>query len=468
MGTPCSVDIVFHDDPGSYAAYGIHAWLNFDPTILQVSSVSLGGAPFGTEVTNTYDNTAGTIEFRSEGGSVNGFSLTVATIVFDPISAAVAAVNFSNVNELITGYGPFGVNGLAVGGTITVTGGGAGMSDFPWSGSGTGTTTVISDGSSGPAEFTYSAVNIPSRTGSWEFRTTAASTGTHILDWDYSGFHAYFNVRVGLDAFIDDGATVTTISLVNAGPANCCTAPSGGFQYSGAEAFTVQTGDVYGFRMRGSHFDRDNRLLGTLTVSESTQPDTTPPVITLVGSDPVDAEAGTSYADAGATALDDVDGDITGDIVTSNPVNVNVLGSYTVTYDVSDDAGNAAAQVTRTVNVVDTTAPVINSVSTDSAVLWPPNNKMRSVGLTVDVSDSFDASPSCVITGVSDNEGNDADDSEITGDLSVELRAERDGGGTGRVYTVSVTCTDGSGNSSDSSVDVTVPHDQGKGKAKGR
>ena len=43
-------------------------------------------------------------------------------------------------------------------------------------------------------------------------------------------------------------------------------------------------------------------------------------------------------------------------------VDTSVIGSYTVTYNVSDDAGNAATEVTRTVNVTDTTAPVITLV----------------------------------------------------------------------------------------------------------
>ena len=87
--------------------------------------------------------------------------------------------------------------------------------------------------------------------------------------------------------------------------------------------------------------------------------DTTAPEITLVGSDPLDVEFGSTYIDAGATASDNVDGDITANIVTVNPVNTSVLGTYTVTYDVSDSSGNAASQVTRTINVVDTAPPII-------------------------------------------------------------------------------------------------------------
>jgi len=94
-----------------------------------------------------------------------------------------------------------------------------------------------------------------------------------------------------------------------------------------------------------------------LATEKPIQIDTTPPVITLLGSSPVSVTFGSTYVDAGATALDNIDGDITGSIVTVNPVNTLVVGTYTVTYDVSDAAGNAAAQVKRTVNVVDATPP---------------------------------------------------------------------------------------------------------------
>lgn len=82
--------------------------------------------------------------------------------------------------------------------------------------------------------------------------------------------------------------------------------------------------------------------------------DATPPVITLVGDAEVILAVGEAYTDAGATALDDTDGDITGNIVVVSTVNTSVIGEYTVKYNVSDAGGNAAAQVTRTVRVVAT------------------------------------------------------------------------------------------------------------------
>ncbi|WP_422859593.1 immunoglobulin-like domain-containing protein [Flagellimonas sp. S174] len=88
--------------------------------------------------------------------------------------------------------------------------------------------------------------------------------------------------------------------------------------------------------------------------------DTTPPVITLTGDAVVDLNVGDpAYVDAGATATDNVDGDITANImVGGDTVDTNVAGTYTITYNVMDAAGNAATEVTRTVNVtVDTTSP---------------------------------------------------------------------------------------------------------------
>ena len=62
------------------------------------------------------------------------------------------------------------------------------------------------------------------------------------------------------------------------------------------------------------------------------------PVITLVGDTQITVEVGTTYTDLGATASDNYDGDITADISVTNPVDTSVIGSYTVTYNVTDDA----------------------------------------------------------------------------------------------------------------------------------
>jgi hypothetical protein len=87
--------------------------------------------------------------------------------------------------------------------------------------------------------------------------------------------------------------------------------------------------------------------------------DTTKPVITLLGESTMTVAVFSTFTDPGATATDNIDGDISARIVKVDTVNTAKLGSYTITYDVADIAGNAAVQVVRTVKVVDTTPPVI-------------------------------------------------------------------------------------------------------------
>jgi VCBS repeat-containing protein len=79
--------------------------------------------------------------------------------------------------------------------------------------------------------------------------------------------------------------------------------------------------------------------------------DSAAPVIQLRGEPTVNVTIDAPYSDAGATAGDPEEGDITSRIVVTNPVNTALLGTYTITYAVSDLAGNAAVPVTRTVNV---------------------------------------------------------------------------------------------------------------------
>ncbi|MBQ4820606.1 immunoglobulin-like domain-containing protein [Aquimarina sp. MMG016] len=164
---------------------------------------------------------------------------------------------------------------------------------------------------------------------------------------------------------------------------------------------------------------------------EVTVSDTTIPVIALTGSATITVEAGGTYSDAGATASDSFDGDITADIVTVNPVNTAVPGIYTVTYNVSDAAGNNAAQVTREVTVADTTIPVI-TLNGAAAITVEAGSTYTDAGATANDSFEGDISADIVVVNpvntsvpgvytvtynVSDNEGNDA--VEVTREVTV-------------------------------------------------
>ena len=104
-----------------------------------------------------------------------------------------------------------------------------------------------------------------------------------------------------------------------------------------------------------------NEMIATQVV---TIVDTTKPVIALLGADPQTVEFGTTYTELNATATDEVDDDdeLTRRIVIdANAVDVDLIGTYPVTYDVTDAEGNNADRVTRTVMVTDTTEPDITA-----------------------------------------------------------------------------------------------------------
>lgn len=162
---------------------------------------------------------------------------------------------------------------------------------------------------------------------------------------------------------------------------------------------------------------------------------------------------------------------INGDSYSASGVSPTILlplGVHTVTLVVDNGSMSSEAD-TIEITVIDSTSPSI-SVSADSAVLWPPNHKMRKVNFTVTVADNCDPSPTVILTSVvssepdeSPSEGdgntvNDIQDVDIgVADYSVLLRAERNGEGSGRTYTATYMVIDSSGNTSSSSVDVTVP-----------
>ena len=91
-------------------------------------------------------------------------------------------------------------------------------------------------------------------------------------------------------------------------------------------------------------------VVNTRTTTSTTSADTTPPVISITGSASITLTEGDTYTDQGATATDDVSGDLTSSIVTTNPVNTSTPGTYTVTYTVTDAANNTTS-IGRIVNV---------------------------------------------------------------------------------------------------------------------
>lgn len=144
------------------------------------------------------------------------------------------------------------------------------------------------------------------------------------------------------DPDVGDTHTFTIISQGNKGAASVVgnqLVYTPNTNVNGNDTFVFKATDTGGLSVNGS---------ATVTIL----PINDIPVISLLGSPIVDIYTGTNYIDAGATASDIEDGNITASIVTSNPVNTAISAAYTVTYSVVDSYGAAAQQVSRTVNVI--------------------------------------------------------------------------------------------------------------------
>ncbi len=125
-------------------------------------------------------------------------------------------------------------------------------------------------------------------------------------------------------------------------------------------------------------------------------------------------------------------------------------------------AGNNSASASVTAS---NPPPVISNAAPGTTQLWPPNHQMVDVTIGYVVTDNC-GTPVCSLAVTSNEpvnglgDGDAFPDWEVVGPKLVRLRAERGGGGTGRTYTVGITCTDSGGGSSGQSVAVQVPINQ--------
>jgi hypothetical protein len=134
-------------------------------------------------------------------------------------------------------------------------------------------------------------------------------------------------------------------------------------------------------------------------------------------------------------------------------------GVNTVSFNATDNAGNAEASQTRVVRIDQT--PPSGTLSLSPPQLWPANHKLVTITPSLSVSDAGGGpvtasgpfvSSSEPVTGSGDGT---SPDWVVSGD-TLQLRAERAEGSSGRVYTVRYTLTDQAGNSAQASSTVTV------------
>src|SRR5262249_17791912 len=194
--------------------------------------------------------------------------------------------------------------------------------------------------------------------------------------------------------------------------------------------------------LRGMNFIRltvSDGKCGDTDDVQVTVADQTGPVFSGVPG-PIVAEctsaAGAAVSVPVPSATDNCDGSAT---VSSDAPAVFPIGTTTVTFTAHDASANPAVATT-TVTVGDATPPTIAGLMAAPNLLWPPNHKMIPVTLSVSASDTCGPTPACRIASVASNEAvsDPAGDWAITGPLALNLRAERAGSGSGRIYEITV------------------------------
>lgn len=199
-------------------------------------------------------------------------------------------------------------------------------------------------------------------------------------------------------------------------------------------------------------FDGMNTAFGFLTLNVGAG-DTTPPVITLNGSNPMTVIKGSAFTDPGASVTDNIDPPQT--IYGTGSVNTAVVGSYTLNYSVTDAAGNSAS-TTRTVNVVNSTNANLSALLLGSGTLSPTFSS-NTTNYTASVSNSVTSTtvrPTSAQTnatiqvrvnsGTFSNVASGAFSGALplnAGSNPIDVRVTAQDGTTTKTYTVTVTRT---------------------------
>lgn len=166
-----------------------------------------------------------------------------------------------------------------------------------------------------------------------------------------------------------------------------------------------------------------------LTVLPEDTEDTTPPVVSLNGDDSITLQVGSPFTDPGATAVDDVDGDLTDQIVVEGAVDTAVAGEYTLTYRATDAAGNTG-EASRLVTVVEDAPPVVTLIG-EALVTVQLGSVFIDPGATASDEVDGDLTDQIVVEG--------AVDTSMVGDYTLTYRVTDSAGNTGeasRVVTV--------------------------------
>jgi len=162
-----------------------------------------------------------------------------------------------------------------------------------------------------------------------------------------------------------------------------------------------------------------------------------------------------NWLDAGATVVITLVGRVNCAAANGTTAgNISVISSQAPDFDHTNNSATAAVEINNP-------PPVISGLSVDKPMLWPPNNKMVEVIVNYRVADNCGAVTNVLSIKSNEPTGGEVD-WEVLSPNKVRLRAERNGSGQGRIYTITLMSTDSAGGKSTKTVAVVVPHDNGK------
>ncbi|MCC6457393.1 MAG: DUF5011 domain-containing protein [Caldilineaceae bacterium] len=356
---------------------GVGVYLNFDPTMLAVLSVEDTSPLDLNLVAPAYDNVAGTVELvKGTLGDRPTLPFDQLKIVLLPLKAGVSAITFSSTfprETQVTAFGAaldlnltpatitatqdttppvitlLGANPMTVEALGSYVDPGATATDNVDGNLSAAIVVggVVNTGKVGEYRITYNVRDAAGNAAPQQVRVVRVVDTTPPVITLLGANSLVVNKG---DPFVDPGATASDTLDGNL---------TGQISVSGVVNTDLVGSYTLTYRVQDRAGNAATPRTRTVRVIFPSVADTTPPILTLLGANPMIVEALSSYVEPGATATDNVDGNLSAAIVVAGVVNTGRVGDYNVTYNVRDAAGNAAPQQVRVVRVVDTTPPVI-------------------------------------------------------------------------------------------------------------
>lgn len=312
----------------------------------------------------------------------------------------------------------------------------------------------------GPNQIQTVAADTSGKTAS-DTRTVYRDEGPPTLNWTPADGSVTSNLNATVTGTANDDAGIATVS-VN-GQTVSLTPTGNGNEVSFSANLSLAQGDNFIEVVATDISNRNTTQTHKVTVGQ--QQDATPPTIFPTVT-PEPNEAGWNNGDVTVSwNVDDPESGIASSSGCDTITFTTETAGITMTCTATNGSG-LSTSASMTIKI-DKTAPTITGLpATGACTLWPPNHRLVHVA-TVTANGGLSGLALLTVTGSSNELDNGLGDGDTASDIminggTVQLRAERSGTGTGRVYTLTATASDIAGNEIISTTTCLVPHSQKK------